>query len=181
MKTTYICSEITEKLNEGDLKKSPLFINMDRKLVEKLVSEALEVNESLFLVKMDISDQDKILVEVDGDEGVSLEEIIRISRHVEHNLDREESDFSLEVTTPDIARPLTVVRQYRKNLGRTLEVKVEDDKFEGELVFADDEEIELRWKAREPKPIGKGKHTVEKVKRIRIEDVIQAKVKIKFN
>ena len=68
-----------------------------------------------------------------------MEEIIRISRHVEHNLDREESDFSLEVTTPDIARPLTVVRQYRKNLGRSLEVKVEDDKFEGELVFADDQ------------------------------------------
>jgi len=181
MNSAYICTEITEKLNEGDLEKSPLFVIMDKKLVTNLVVEALAENESLFLVNFDISENDKILVEVDGDNGVSLEEIIRISRHIEHNLDREDSDFSLEVTTPDIARPLTMLRQYRKNIGRTLEVKTQDDKFEGTLVSADDNEVVLTWKAREPKPIGKGKHTVEKIEKISLGDIIQAKVKIKFN
>ena len=154
---------------------------MNRNLVTDLVEEAIAQNEDLFLVNLEFAENERIYVEVDGDKGVSLEEIIRISRHVEHSLDREEDDFSLEVTTPDISKPISMPRQYVKNMGRTLEVKVEGDKFEGELVSADDQEIVLTWKAREPKPIGKGKHTVEKVQRIPLEEIVQAKVKIKFN
>ena len=117
---------------------------------------------------------------VDGDQGVSLQEIIRISRNVEHNLDREEEDFSLEVTSPDIAEPLQVNRQYKKNINRILKVKTLENKFEGTLTNVTDKEIELHWKVREPKPIGKGKITVEKTAIIPFKDIQEAKVKIVF-
>ena len=56
-----------------------------------------------------------------------------------------------------------MTRQYAKNIGRTLSVKLQSDKkIEGELTHADDSKITLEWKAREPKPIGKGKVTVNK-------------------
>ena len=82
---------------------------MDQKLVTKLVDEAILENESLFLIELSFLAGNKIKVIVDGDEGVSIKECIRISRHVEHNLDREVEDFGLEVTSPDISHPLTAV------------------------------------------------------------------------
>lgn len=148
--------------------------------VRDLVDEALALNESLFLIDLSISVNNKIQVTVDGDNGVPLSECIRISRNVEHNLDREEEDFSLEVTTPDISHPLTDKRQYKKNIKRILKVKTLDDEFEGTLVEANDDKIVLNWKAREPKPIGKGKVTVSKAATIAYTDIKEAKVKIVF-
>ena len=154
---------------------------MDNGKVRALVDEALEENKSLFLIDLFISAENKIKVTVDGDNGVPLSECIRISRNVEHNLDREEDDFSLEVTTPDISQPLSEKRQYIKNVGRILKVKTtKDEKFEGTLSFASENEIELHWKTREPKPIGKGKVTVEKTATISYKDIKEAKVKIVF-
>jgi len=148
--------------------------------VRDLVDEALADNESLFLIDLSISINNKIQVTIDGDNGVPLSECIRISRNVEHNLDREEEDFSLEVTTPDISKPLSEKRQYKKNINRILKVKTEQEEFEGTLVEADEEKIVLRWKAREPKPIGKGKVTVEKKATIEYLNIKEAKVKIVF-
>lgn len=153
---------------------------MDKKKVQDLVDEALELNKSLFLIELSISVNNKIQVVVDGDNGVPLSECIRISRNVEHNLDREEEDFSLEVTTPDIAHPLTEKRQYIKNIGRILKVKTVEQEFEGTLAEADQDKIILQWKARELKPIGKGKITVEKTVTIAYKDIKEAKVKIVF-
>jgi ribosome maturation factor RimP len=93
-------------------------MNTDK--VKALVNEAIEENSELFLIDLKISSDNQILVVVDGDTGVILSECIRISRNVEHNLDREEEDFSLEVTTPNITDPITHLRQYNKNIGRTL-------------------------------------------------------------
>ena len=153
---------------------------MDQKLVTKLVDEAILENESLFLIELSFLAGNKIKIIVDGDEGVSIKECIRISRHVEHNLDREEEDFGLEVTSPDISHPLTVRRKYLKNMNRILKVKTEDQELEGTLVSANDKEISLRWKTREPKPIGKGKVTVEKNASIAFSSIKEAKVKIIF-
>ncbi len=153
---------------------------MDKTLVKDLVQEALEENKSLFLIDLSFLPNNKIFVEVDGDAGVSLQEIIRISRNVEHNLDREEEDFSLEVTSPDISQPLKVKRQYLKNINRILSVTTSEDSFEGTLTGVEEDSITLRWKAREPKPIGKGKVTVEKTATILYKEIKQAKVKIVF-
>jgi len=154
---------------------------MDKEKVITLLNEALNENISLFLIELKFLPENKIYIEVDGDNGVSLKECIRISRAIEHNLDREEEDFSLEVTSPDVANPLKVQRQYLKNINRTLEIKLNDNtKVEGVLKSVIDDEINLEWKAREPKPIGKGKVTVVKNATIQISNILEAKVKIIF-
>jgi len=154
---------------------------MDTKQIITLRNEALAVNEELFLIDFSISTAGDIEVVVDGDKGVSLDECIRISRHIEHNLDREVDDFSLRVITPDITKPLVHARQYKKNIGRTLKVQTTDEKIEGKLIAIQDQNVILEWQAREPKPIGKGKHTVTKKAEIAIDNIIQAKVKIVYN
>lgn len=153
---------------------------MDEKKVRGLLDEALALNESLYLIDLSISVNNKIQVTVDGDNGVPLSECIRISKNINDNFDREEEDFSLEVATPDIAHPIKVKRQYIKNINRILKVKTADEEFEGTLVTADEDKIILNWKAREPKPIGKGKVTVEKTATIDYKDIKEAKVKILF-
>ena len=153
---------------------------MDQTKVKDLVEEALALNESLYLIDLSISENNKIQVTVDGDNGVPLSECIRISRSVDNNFDREEEDFSLEVSTPDISHPLKIKRQYIKNISRILKVKTSEEEFEGTLVEADEDKVVLNWKAREPKPIGKGKVTVLKTATIDYQDIIEAKVKIVF-
>ncbi len=176
----YICTEVYRRLSEGT-EKSPLFIHkMNQKLVKELLEDALSENESLFLIDLQFLADNKIKVVVDGDQGVPLNECVRISRAIEHNLDREEEDFSLEVTSPDISQSLMVKRQYKKNLNRILKVKTSDNEFEGTLTEVSEDNITLQWKAREPKPIGKGKHTVEKTEIVPFAEIKEAKVKIVF-
>jgi len=153
---------------------------MDKQKVTDLVNEALEENKLLFLVELSFLPNNKIFVEVDGDTGISLSEIMRISRNIEHNIDREEEDYALEVTSPDISEPLRVKRQYIKNIGRILKVKTATEDFEGTLAKTSEEDIVLEWKAREPKTIGKGKVTVDKTVTVSYKDIKQAKVKIVF-
>ena len=153
---------------------------MDKKKVQDLLEEALAENQALYLIDLSFLPGNKINIIIDGDTGVSLSECIRISRSIDSNFDREEEDFSLEVTSPDIAEPLKVKRQYVKNLNRILSVKLNDEKVEGTLSEVNKDNIVLSWKAREPKPIGKGKVTVEKTATIAYEDIIEAKVKIIF-
>ena len=154
---------------------------MDKEKVINLLNNALEENPSLFLIDLKFLPENKIYVEVDGDTGVSLKECIRINREIEQNLDREEEDFSLEVTSPDVANPLKVKRQYIKNINRILEVKLQDNtKVEGLLKAVNEDSIELEWKAREPKPIGKGKVTVVKNETVLFSTILEAKVKIIF-
>jgi ribosome maturation factor RimP len=153
---------------------------MNETKIRDLVNEALEQKDSLYLVDLSISSNNKIQIVVDGDQGVSLNECIRISRSVDDGLDREEEDFSLEVSTPDIAHPLKLKRQYKKNINRILKVTTSTEEFEGTLTEVNDINIVLNWKAREPKPIGKGKVTVEKTATLEYKDIKEAKVKILF-
>lgn len=154
---------------------------MDTQEITDLVNNAIAENPALFLIELKILPDNKIYVEVDGDAGVSLKECIRISREVEHNLDRDNEDFSLEVTSPDILKPLQNSRQYLKNLNRKLIVKTQEGKsIEGTLTKVTDEEIELKWKTREPKPVGKGKITVEKTATVPFNTIIESRVKIIF-
>lgn len=148
--------------------------------VELLLNKALQENPSLFLVNLTIGADNGIKVVLDGDEGVSLQDCVDVSRAIEHNLDREEEDFSLEVTSAGATSPLTLPRQYNKNIGRKLQVRTTSGELEGTLVEASENSITLEWKAREPKPVGKGKVTVQKKQEIAFSDIQQAKVKLKF-
>jgi len=150
--------------------------------VEGLLNEALEERPSLFLIDLKITSGNQILIVIDGDEGVSLEDCVALSRAIEHNLDRESEDFSIEVTSSGATSPIVNPRQYLKNIGRKLKVKtIGGDKFEAILKSVDDKSITLSWKTREPKPIGKGKHTVQKKAVIEYTNIKEAKAVITFN
>jgi ribosome maturation factor RimP len=155
---------------------------MMRGKVAQLVEEVLEENKSLFLIDLSISEANKITVILDGDNGVTVADCMLVSRAIEHNIDREEHDFSLEVMSSGVSEPLKLPRQYKKNLGRTLKVKnIDGTVTEGEITQVDEETVSLKWKAREPKPVGKGKITVEKTAVIPYKDIVEAKVMVKFN
>ena len=179
----YICTAVWQKTNLRG-REVPSFHNnkmLKESTVQTLINNGLEERNDLFLIDLKISPDNKINVVIDGDHGVSVEDCIFISRAIEHNLDREEEDFSLEVTSAGATSPLTEKRQYKKNLGRTLQVKFkENTKIEATLTEVDDEHVTLEWTAKEPKPVGKGKITVNKQAKIAFSDVIEAKVIIKF-
>jgi len=150
--------------------------------VKELLDQALEENKSLFLIDFSITEGNKIRVIIDGDNGVTVKDCIAVSRTIEHNIDREETDFSLDVASAGVSEPLSIPRQYLKNIGRNLKVRTQNqDVFEGKLTKVDDKEIELQWKTREPKPIGKGKVTVQKEQVLEYKDIAEAIVMITFN
>ncbi len=149
--------------------------------VLEAVNEGLKGKSSVFLIDVSVNEANKITVTLDGDNGVILQDCIDISRVIEDNLDREEQDFSLEVASAGVSSPLKLVRQYKKNIGRTLKVKTATETIEAELIAADDQGIELTWSAREPKKIGKGKETVVKKQQIPYSEIKEAIVTINFN
>ncbi|QXP60217.1 ribosome assembly cofactor RimP [Olleya sp. HaHaR_3_96] len=153
-----------------------MFINT----VKSLLEEALTERQDLFLIDFSMTGDNAINIIIDGDDGVKVEDCIFISRAIEHNIDREEHDFALEVMSAGAAAPLTLPRQYPRHVGRTLEVTTATQKMEGVLTEVNDDAFTLEWKAREPKPVGKGKVTVNKKENIAYKDVVEAKVIIKF-
>ncbi|MGM8360370.1 ribosome assembly cofactor RimP [Flavobacterium sp. ARAG 55.4] len=148
--------------------------------VNTLLQEALEERSSLFLIDLTITDAFKVIITLDDDNGVVLQDCIDISRAIESNLDREEQDFSLEVASVGVGSPLKLVRQYKKNIGRTLIVTTNEEKIEAELIDANEDFIILSWKAREPKKIGKGKETVQKEQQIPYTEIKEAVVTVTF-
>ena len=155
-------------------------MNFNQK-VKDLLIEALKENQHIYLVDLKIGADNSIKVILDGDEEINVKDCISISRAIEHELDRDEEDFGLEVASAGVGSPLIFPRQYLKNINRELEVLLlEGEIIKGKLVKADKNEIKLEWKQREPKPIGKGKVTVKKNKVIAFEQINQTKVVVKF-
>ncbi|MGH1518954.1 ribosome assembly cofactor RimP [Chryseobacterium sp. JK1] len=152
-----------------------------RKRIEELLNEFLETRQDLFLIDLKISPGDDITVILDGDNGVSLQDCLDASRAIEFNMDREEHDFSLQVMSAGLSEPLATPRQFGKNIGREIEVMLEDSsKIEGELSKVDEEKITLVLRYRKPKDIGKGKVDVEEEKEIPYSEIKKALVVIKF-
>ena len=154
---------------------------MFKDIVKELLEECLSQRQDLFLIDFEILEGNKIRIIIDGDKGVLVEDCMFVSRGIEHNIDRDDHDFALEVSSSGATTPLTHPRQYQKHIGRTLEVRTSDNqKFEATLTTANEQDIVLNWKAREPKPIGKGKVTVQKTATLLYNDISEAKVKILF-
>ena len=148
--------------------------------VNTLLTEGLLEKPSIFLIDLTITDAFKVIVTLDGDNGVALQDCIDVSRSIENNLDREEQDYSLEVASVGVGSPLKMIRQYKKNVGRTLIVKTSSEIIEAELVDANDDFVILSWEAREPKKIGKGKETVQKELQLPYADIKEAIVTVTF-
>ena len=82
--------------------------------VLNLLNQGLEAKPAVFLIDLNITDSNKIIVTLDGDNGVQLQDCVDVSRAIEQNLDREELDFSLEVASVGVGSPLKMLRQYKK-------------------------------------------------------------------
>ena len=134
----------------GD-EKSPILLivkMITKEKVQSLVEEVLLDDQ--FVVDIHVGLGNSILVFVDSDTGISVGECVEISRHVEHSLDRETEDFSLEVSSPGLSGPFKVVRQYLKNIGREVEVvTTTGEKQKGILKSVNETGFELEVVAKE--------------------------------
>jgi ribosome maturation factor RimP len=132
-----------------------------------------------FVVDISVDAANAITILVDTDEGITIDQLKSVSRSVESGLDREKDDFMLMVSSPGVARPLDSMRMYRKNIGRDVKVKIIDgETLRGKLIEVQSEAFVIQWSEREPKPLGKGKVTVEKTQTIRYDQVRETKIQV---
>src|SRR6476620_6446002 len=114
--------------------------------VEKLLQPLL--TEDIFLVNIRVKPTNNIKIYLDADSGLGIEKCIRINRALYRQMEEQglypDGNFSLEVSSPGIDEPLKLHRQYKKNIGRDVEVTFSDDtKKEGKLLEVTDESILL--------------------------------------
>jgi ribosome maturation factor RimP len=147
-----------------------------------LINEKLEENESFYLVDLKISATNKIYLEIDHKtEPISINDCISFSRQVEHNLDREEEDFELEVTSPGLSVGFKVHQQYLKNLGKEVKVTLNNSKsVQGILEDVKDEEIMISFETKEKIEGKKKKLKVQHEQVIPFEEIKETKIIVKF-
>ncbi|MEY2647773.1 MAG: hypothetical protein RL282_486 [Bacteroidota bacterium] len=147
--------------------------------IEQLVEALLAPDPQYFLVRTHIRPINNINVYVDGDAGVTIEKCVQLNRALYKQIVEEgickDGEFALEVSSPGVDEPLQLVRQYIKNIGRTLEVETKEGKhIEGLLLQADEKGIEVEEKK------GKGKKMEVLKHFLLFEDIQAATVKIVF-
>lgn len=142
----------------------PSFYYMSQSLAsqqyESMIRQAFEEGRcgEYYMVDMEISPAKKIVVYIDGDEGVSLEACTQISRVLESMLDAEPGlggVYELEVSSPGVNRPLKFPRQYLKHTGRILKISLTDGgQVEGKLINTghDTITVEIKPTDRKQKP-----------------------------
>jgi len=152
---------------------------IDKAIVKKLVEEMLD--DKMFLVEVTVSQRNVINVFVDSYDGLTIEQCISISRHVEHSFDREEEDFELQVSSPGLSEKFKVKEQFYKYIGREIEiVTVSDVELEGVIQSATDEGIILETSARELVEGQKKKQLVVKQHHLKYDEIKSAKAVISF-
>ena len=150
-------------------------------LLEKKFEE--EDFQDCFLIEVHLNSRNKLEVFIDSDKGLNISVCKRISRSLEEVLDKElwlGEKYTLEVSSPGVDRPLKLKRQYKKNLGRVLEVEVLDlEKPEkGKLIALDEDCITLEKQITVKQGKKKKKEIVQTA--IAFDKIKKAKVKISF-
>ncbi|MBW4888445.1 ribosome assembly cofactor RimP [Mucilaginibacter sp. HMF5004] len=148
--------------------------------VAMLVEEKIADRPDLFLVEIKMLPSRKLMILVDGDNGIGIADCAAISRFVGFKLEEEEviaEAYNLEVSSPGIDSPLILPRQYTKNVGRNLGIKMLDGaKREGTLKSIDNDNIIIEEKVKAAK--GKKVEVVEAT--IPLSEVAETKVLISF-
>ena len=152
---------------------------IDKASIIAIVEEHLK-DSDLFLVEAKVSGRNKIMVFLDGDKGVPISSCAKMSRHIESQLDRDVEDFELEVSSVGVDTPLTIPRQYVKNVGRDIVYSdTEDKKVRAKLLEADDSGFTVEKKI--PKKKKKIKEDAEgPVQKLSYKDVKDVKVQVSF-
>jgi ribosome maturation factor RimP len=184
-KKHYFCAiKIEMIVREGT--KVPSFLS--QKMIKKETILALaqeridELNRNLFIVDLTISASHVIHLEIDSEVGsVSIDDCIRVSRNIEHNLDREEQDFELSVSSAGIDKPLRNWKQYPKNVGRSLKIKTTDGrKLEGKLITVEEKFIEINFEETVQVEGKKKKEKVNQVVQLDFDHIQEAKIVVSF-
>lgn len=100
---------------------------IDKNVVKKLVEEWLQDKE-YFLVSIEFSPDDRIVVEIDHADGVWIEDCVALSKYIEDHLNRDEEDYELEVGSAGLGQPFKVPQQYINFIGKEVEVLDADGK-----------------------------------------------------
>ncbi len=119
---------------------------IDKLKVLELAHDALEGSDK-YVVNLKITSDNRIFVDIDGDNGINIDDCIELSRAIEGQLDREVEDFELNVSSAGADSPLKMPRQYKRHVGRRLEIKLKDGReMEATLQEAEDDHIVVRTK-----------------------------------
>lgn len=151
--------------------------------VMELIDERIaELDNGLFVVSLKISSSNSIVVELDKYEGgVSVQDCVSVSRNIEHNLDREEEDFELSVTSAGLDKGLRVFPQYKKNIGREVEVKlIEGADIKGKMIDATEEQIVIQTTRKEKVEGKKKKEIIVEDHVLPMSNVKETKIVISF-
>ncbi|WP_158796528.1 ribosome assembly cofactor RimP [Pedobacter sp. L105] len=153
-------------------------MQVEKRVIE-LVEEKISDRPELFLVEVKMLPNHKLIIHVDGDEGISIQDCAAISRHVGFHLEEEntiEKAYNLEVSSPGVGEPLKLKRQYQKNIGRDLSVKLAGGEIkEGKLLAVDEKSITIEAKVKE-----KGKKAQLVETGVDFDNIIETKVLISF-
>jgi ribosome maturation factor RimP len=154
-------------------------INTSLQAIEALIKKLLSAMEDVFLVSVHIKPTNNIKVYLDADAGLNIDRCVKINRAMYRTIEEEgwypDGNFSLEVSSPGIDEPLKLLRQYKKNIGRTVEVTLQNQsKLEGKLVAVSEELITIEYTE------GKNKKAVVVTKEVPFDDIRQTVVQIAF-
>lgn len=152
---------------------------IDKVKIAELVNEKL--TDDQFLVDVTVSTSNVIDIMVDSDTGISINQIVEISRFVESNLDREVEDFELSVFSAGLSEPLRLLRQYKKNIDTEVDVLLTSGlKLTGILLKADDQGIDLEVTTKEKSEGSKKKELVTRVHTLGYPEIKETKKVLKF-
>ena len=113
------------------------------------IAETQMEGTDLFVIEVRVSPANEIVVTVDSDTQVGIDRCVELSRSIEGALDREQEDFELTVMSAGIGQPLKMLRQYRKLIGRPVEVILKDGgKIVGNLTDASETSIAVEYEER---------------------------------
>lgn len=145
--------------------------------VQKLIQPLLA--DDIFLVEIKIKPINNIKIYLDADSGLGIEKCIKINRAMYKIMEEmaiyPDGDFSLEVSSPGIEEPLKMHRQFLKNIGRGVEVILNDGSIKaGKLISVNENELEIEYTE------GKNKKAVVKQQVIPFIEIKQTTVQIKF-
>lgn len=160
---------------------------ISKKKINEIIEEEL-VDLKIYLVDLQVDSSNSIKVLLDSEKGVTVENCIKISRTIEHQLDRDEEDFALEVSSYGIFSPFKILLHYTKNLGKEVEVYLNEGKnFKGvlnKIENADDEHlfdfIEIVQKKKKKIEGKKKKVEVEERIIVKKEEIKKVKLVPKF-
>ena len=148
--------------------------------ISKIVDVKIAVSTN-FVVDISVKPGNKIVILLDNDKGVSIDDCIAMSRHVESGLDRDEEDFELNVMSPGLSEPLKILRQYKKYIDKEVDVVTkESGKIKGKLVLVTDEGIQLETKTKEKVEGKKGKQVIIKKIDLTFSQIKETKIVISF-